>query len=198
MFDIVLTNACSQLSLKLGTISSATVPAAPSEVLGIFQREQEHAMFLLSLSPLLSSLFVSYASRAASHESASSAPAYSPENDEWKKKLHDSVSALREENRRLQSENREVVLKLEAVQASQEGSLSHISSLEQVNAAQQNEINSLRKELVEAKDSYEQVMKGWNVEKTAYLTRISGAEVGFSAFSAEGVDFSDNGIVRVV
>ena len=139
-------------------------------------------MFLLSLSPLLSSLFVSYASRAASHEPASSAPAHSPENEEWKKKLQDSVATLREENERLQSENREIVLKLEEVQTSQEGSRSHISSLEQINAARLNEISSLRKELVEAKDSYEQVMKGWNGEKAGYLTRISGYEVGFRLF----------------
>jgi chromosome segregation ATPase len=160
-------------------MSSPTTPATPSEVLGIFQREQEHAMFLLSLSPLLSSLFVSYANRAASHESASSTSAPSPENEEWKKKLQNIVAALREENGKLRSENREVSLKLETEQASQEGFRSHISSLEQVNAAQQNENKSLRKELVEARDLYEQVMKGWNAEKAAYQTRISGVEVGF-------------------
>lgn len=130
-------------------------------------------MFLLSLSPLLSSLFVSYANRAASHESTSSTPL---ESEEWKI-LQNSITTLREENEKLQSENREIFQKLEAAQASQEGSRSHISSLGQVNAAQQNEISSLRKELVESKDLYERVMKDCNAEKAAYQTRISGIEV---------------------
>jgi len=130
-------------------------------------------MFLLSLSPLLSSLFVSYANRAASHRSASSTPSH--ESEEWKA-FQSTVTVFREENERLQSENREMVLKLEAAEASNEGFRSHISSLRQVNAAQQSEVNSLRKELVETKDLYERVMKDWNGEKAAYQTRISGIQ----------------------
>src|ERR1700759_2409135 len=113
-------------------------------------------MFLLSLSPLLSSLFVSYANRATSLESASSTPP--AESEEWKT-LQNSVTTLREENEKLQSENREMLLKLEAAQASQDGLRSHISSLREVNASQQYEANSLRKELIETKDLYERVMK---------------------------------------
>lgn len=162
------------LEPKSGTISTPTSPVTQSEILRILQREQDHAISLLSLSPLLSSLLVSYANRATPHESASTP---SPESEEWNT-LRNSITALREENGRLRSENREILLKLEAAEASQGGFRSHISSLEEVNAAQRNEINSLRRGLVETKDLYERVMKDWNVEKAAYQTRISGIEVG--------------------
>ena len=149
-------------------------------------------MFLLSLSPLLSSLFVTYANRAASLESTS---ASSSENGGWKM-LRDSITALREENEKLQTENREMVSKLEVAQASQEGLRSHISSLGEINAAHQNEVNSLQKELVESKDLYERVMKDWNVEKTAYQTRISDIEVG-SRLCEPRINGAHRQIVRI-
>lgn len=132
-------------------------------------------MFLLSLSPLLSSLFVSYANRTTSLRSASST--LSLESDKWKT-FQKSITALREENEKLRSENRDIVLKLEAAQASQHGFRLHISSLEQVKAARQSEIDYLRKELVESKDLYERVIRDCNAEKAAHQTRSSGIEVG--------------------
>ena len=132
-------------------------------------------MSLLSLSPLLSSLFLSYANRAASF--GSSFPIPSPESEEWKT-IHDNIKTLREEDSRLKSENREIILKLDAAEASREGFCSHISSLEEINAAQRVENNSLRKGFVESKDLYERAMKDWNAEKAAYQARISSLEVG--------------------
>ena len=132
-------------------------------------------MSLLSLSPLLSSLFITYANKVAALESGSIAP--SPESEEWKA-LQNSVATLRGENEKLKSENRDVVLKSEAVGASQEAFRSQISSLKEANAAQQEEIKSLWRELLEVKSQYGQLMTDSTAEKTAHKIRISDLEVG--------------------
>ncbi|KAF9645581.1 hypothetical protein BDM02DRAFT_3119983 [Thelephora ganbajun] len=162
------------LLLKTGPTASPFSPhVAQSDILAILQREQDHAMSLLSLSPLLSSLFVSYANRAAALESASATP--SPESEEWET-LQSDIAALREENEKLKSENRELAVKLAAAEASQEAFRSQVSSLKEVNTIQQDEIKSLRAELVEAKDVYDLLMTDSSAERAAHQIQISDLE----------------------
>lgn len=130
-------------------------------------------MSLLSLSPLLSSLFITYANEVAALEPGSIAP--SPESEEWKA-LQNFVAVLREENEQLKSENRDVVLKLEAAEASQEAFRSQILSLKEANTAQQDEIKSLWRELLEVKSQYDQLTTDSTAEKTAHKIRISDLE----------------------
>ena len=108
-------------------------------------------MALLSLSPLLSSLFLSYANQAAALELASVTP--SLEIKEWNT-LQTTIAALREENKKLKSETHEMAERLEAAEASQDSFCSQISSLKEVNAAQQDDIKSLWAELFKAGDKY--------------------------------------------
>ena len=131
-------------------------------------------MSLLSLSPLLSSLFISYADRAAVLESASTTP--SSESEEWKI-LQATISALREENEKLKSETCEVAGKLEAAEASQEAFYSQVLYLKEVNTAQQDDIRSLRAELVEAKDQRDRLVVDSNEERAALQTRVLDLEV---------------------
>jgi len=149
-------------------------PAAQSDILGILQREQDHAISLLSLSPLLSSLFISYAKRAAALEALSATP--SPES-EWKA-VQDTIVALQEENAKLKSEKREVVGKLAGAEASQEAFRSQVSSLSEVNATQHDDMESLRTQLSEAKDKYDRLMADSNTKMAAVGAQISALEVG--------------------
>jgi len=130
-------------------------------------------MSLLSLSPLLSSLFISYANRVAALESASAIP--SPESEEWKT-LQTTVATLREENERLESETRETAGKLEAAEASQEAFRSQVLSLKEVNTTQQGDINSLRAELSEAEDKYSRLMVDLKAEKANLQVQVMDLE----------------------
>ena len=165
-----------QLPPRTGTLS----PATQTDILGILQREQDHAMSLLSSSPLLSSLFVSYASRAAALESASAAA--SPNSEEWTV-LQATVAALREENKELRSENVEVAGKLEAATASQEAFRAQVSSLREVNVTQQEDIKSLRSELVEAKEKYDRFTADSIMERAALRGPVLDLEVGTHVLS---------------
>lgn len=158
---------------KADPVANPISPATQSDIQAILQREQDRAMALLSSSPLLSSLFTSYANRAAAHESASRTP--SPESEEWKSLLS-CVTVLQEENVKLKSENREMFLKLEATGASQEAFRSQISSLKEVTGRQQDEIKTLRTELTEAKDMCGRLATDSNEEKSFSHARISDLE----------------------
>jgi len=158
----------------MSPITNALSPATQSNILGILQQEQDHAVALLSLSPLLSSLFVSYANRAAALESTSATP--SPDCDEWKS-LQFAVAALQEENERLKSESLKMAGKLEAATASQEAFRSQVSSLKGVNIAQQEDIELLREELVEAKDKYDRLIVASNAEREALQIQVLDLEV---------------------
>ena len=131
-------------------------------------------MSLLSLSPLLSSLFVSYANRVAALESASATP--SPESEEWKA-LQTTVTALREENEKLRLEAREIAEKLEVAGASQEAFRSQIASLKEVNTTQQDDIKFVRAELSEAKDKYGRLKVDSDAEKAALEAQVLDLEV---------------------
>jgi len=157
----------------MAPITSAPPPATQSDILGILQREQDHAMALLSLSPLLSSLFLSYANRAAALESAPVIP--SPENEEWNV-LQTAVATLREENEKLKSETREMAEKLEAAEASQDAFRSQVSSLKEVNATQQEDSKSLWAELFEAGDKYDRLVEDSNMEKSTLQVQVLDLE----------------------
>lgn len=129
-------------------------------------------MDLLSSSPLLASLFVSYANQAA----ALGSDTPSTESEEWKV-LEDTISRLQEEVDKLKPENAEMKGKLEAAAASQEAFRSQISALKDVNATQQDDIKSLREELLEAKSKYDRLLVDSNAEKAALEARVSDAEV---------------------
>jgi len=132
-------------------------------------------MSLLSLSPLLSSLFLSYANRAATLESASTTP--SPISEEWKT-LQATVTALREENEKLKLETREMANKLKAAEASQEAFRSQVSNLNGVNATQREDIESLRAECSKIQDEHDRLM----VDSNAQMVRVLDLEVRLESF----------------
>ena len=140
-------------------------------------------MSLLSLSPLLSSLFISYADRAAALESASATP--SPESKEWKT-LQATIVTLQEENEKLKSENHEMARELRAVEASQGAFCSQVSSLKEVNTTQQDDIRSLRADLAEAKDKYNRLVVDSNAEKAALQVQVLDLEVGLGSYLVSG------------
>ena len=149
-------------------------PVPQNDLLAILQHEQEHALSLLSLSPLLSSLFVSYASRAGARGSTSSTT--SAESEEWRA-LQDTIAMLREENEKLKLESREMVRKMEMSEASQEMLRSQVSSLNDANAAHQEDLKCLRAELAEAKQTHDRSVVDCDSEKAALKVQISDLEV---------------------
>ena len=163
-----------QMFPRMGPIATPLSPTAQSDILGILQREQDRAMALLSSSPLLASLFVSYASQAAALESASTTP--SPESEEWKA-LQGTIVTLQEEIKNLKSENLEMVEGLEGAEASQEAFRSQVSSLKEVNTTQQDDIKSLQAELAEVKEKYDGLLANSNAERTAFQIQVSNLEV---------------------
>ena len=166
----------------MGPVIGSLSPVTQCDILGILQREQDHAVALLSSSPLLANLFVSYANQAAALESASATP--SPESEEWKA-LQNTIVTLQEEIEKLKSENLEVTEGLEAAEASREAFRSQVSSLKDVNMTQQDDIKFLRVELSEAKEKYDQLVVGSNTEKSALQVRVSDLEVCFDSFDRE-------------
>jgi len=157
---------------RTGPIANPLPPVAQSQtdVLRILHREQDRAIALLSSSPLLAGLFVSYANQATAPEPASATP--SPESEEWKV-LQNAIVTLREEIEKLKSENLELVKELGSAKAFR----SQVSSFEVVNTTQQDDIKSLRAELVEAKDKHDQLMADSNAEKAALQIRVLDLEV---------------------
>ena len=132
---------------------------------------------------MLSSLFISYANRAAALESVSTTP--SPESEEWKT-LQSTITTLREENDKLKSENCEMGEKLKAVEASQEAFRSQISSLKEGNTTQQSDIKSLWAELFEAGDKYDRLLEDSNAEKSTLQAQVLDLEVRFELWPIVG------------
>ena len=159
---------------RVGPIANSLSPATQCDILGILQREQDRAMVLLSSSPLLTSLFVSYANQAAALESASTTP--SPESEEWKA-LQNTIDTLHEEIGGLKSENIEMAEGLKAATESLEAFRSQVSSLKEANTAQENEIKSLRAELTESKEEYDRLLVNSNAERAALQGQAFDLEV---------------------
>lgn len=125
-------------------------------------------MTLLSSSPLLASLFISYANQAAAFES-STPPT---ESEEWKA-LENTVSRLQEEIDKLRPENIEMRERLAAAGASLEAFRSQVASLKEVNVAQQLDIKSLQTELLEFKDKYDRLAENSTAERDALQSAVS-------------------------
>jgi len=159
-----------QVFPRMSPITNPLSPATQSDILGILQREQDRAITLLSSSPLLASLFVSYANQATALESASATP--SPESEEWKD-LQNTIATLEEEIKKLKSENFELTKGLELAEAFR----SQVLSLKAVNATQQDEVESLRVEFAEVKEKYDRLMVDSNAEKAALQIRVLDLEV---------------------
>ncbi|KAF9642246.1 hypothetical protein BDM02DRAFT_2470833 [Thelephora ganbajun] len=159
---------------RMSPIMNPLSPATQCDILGILQREQDRAMELLSSSPLLASLFVSYANQAAALESALATP--SPESDEWKA-LQNTISTLEEKIEKSKSEDLEIVERLEVATASQEAFRSQVSSLREVNATQQDDIKSLRAELIEVKGKHDRLLVESNAERAGLQGMVLDLEV---------------------
>jgi len=91
------------------TCTEAAASPVESEVLHILQKEHTHALSLLRSSPLLSSLFVSYASRVSSSPTPSQSPSPSPpptpsRNDERWTNLKTSFETLRTDHDKLRAD----------------------------------------------------------------------------------------------
>ena len=131
-------------------------------------------MSLLSLSPLLSSLFISYANRAAALESASATP--SPETEEWKA-LQATVAALREKSEKLESESRDMAGKLEAAASSQEAFRALVAVLKEDAEIQQDGFRILAHQCTEGNDKYDRLVEESTAEKTGFQAQILNLEV---------------------
>lgn len=161
----------------MGFITSPHPPPARSEVLEILQREQDHAVSLLSLSPFLSSLFISYANRVATLDSAptSPSPSPSPESEEWKA-LQTAVTILQGNGKR-GSGIRGTAGNLGVAEASREALHHQIASLKETNMTQHDNIRSLRAELSEAENKYNRLLEDSNAEKAALQAQVLDLEV---------------------
>ena len=156
----------------MSPIAKALPSATQSDVLEILQREQDRAIALLSSSPLLSGLFVSYANRAAALRSS----VLSTEN-EGRKALESVVSRLREEIDELKLEKLEMAERLAVTMASIEAFRSQVTSLKEVRVAQQRDVDSLQAELFEFEGRYNQLAESSNAEREALRTMVSDLEV---------------------
>ena len=157
---------------RTSLITKALPSATQSDILEILQREQDHAIALLSSSPLLASLFVSYANQAAALEP----PSPSTESEKWKA-LETTISRLQEEVDKLKPENLEMTERLAAAASSLEAFRSQVTSLKEVNVAQQRDIGSLRAELLESKDRYNRLVENSSAERVALQSTVLDLEV---------------------
>ena len=137
-------------------------------------------MSLLSLSPLLSSLFISYANRVVALESASATP--SPDSEEWET-LQVTIAALREENGKLESENCEMAGKLEAAAASQEAFRTLVMTLKEDAETQLDGFRMLTQQCTETNDKYDRFVAKSATEMTSLQAQILDLEVSARIFS---------------
>ena len=157
----------------MGPITNSLSPATQGDILAILQREQDHAVSLLSLSPLLSSLFISYANRTAALETATTTP--SPESEEWKA-LQATVSTLREKNDKLESENCDMAGKLEAAASSQDAFRTLVATLKEDVKYQQDGFRSLMEQYAKGNDRYARLAAESAAEKAAFQAQVLDLE----------------------
>ena len=165
----------------MSSIAKSLPPATQSDILEILQREQDHAIALLSSSPLLASIFVSYAHQAAALESSTP----STENEEWKA-LENTISRLQEEIDKLKPENLETAARLVITAASLEAFRSQVTSLKEVNVAQQHDIDSLRTEVAESQDKYNLLAENSHAERNTLQSIVSDLEVRLQPYLIVG------------
>ena len=123
-------------------------------------------MLLLSSSPMLASLLLSYSNRTET---------------ERRRSFRGTIIKLLEENQRLKSEAIGVVQRLKATKASQKVVRSQVLSLKEASTTQQDTINSLREELDEVEDKYDRLMTDANAEKAALHVQVLDLEVHFQS-----------------
>jgi molecular chaperone GrpE (heat shock protein) len=157
---------------RTGPIAKSLPSATQSEILEILQREQDRAITLLSSSPLLASMFVSYANQAAALESCTP----TTESEEWKA-LENTISRSQDEVDKLKSENLGMTEKLAVAAASLEAFRSQVTSLKEVNSTQKHDIDSLQAGFFEYKDRYNRFVEDSNAERDALLIMVSDLEV---------------------
>lgn len=102
-------------------------------------------------------------------------------DEEWKA-LQITIATLQEEIEKLKSVNLEMAGRLEAAATSQETFRSQISSLKGINTTQQDDIGSLRTEIVEVKRKY----GGLNAERVALQTQVLDLEVSLGLYRIVG------------
>lgn len=102
------------------------------------------------------------------------------QRDQERKALQTIIATLQEEIEKLKSESLEMVGRMGVVAASREEFSAQVSSLIEVNTSRQRDIKSLRAELAEAKDKYDQLIADSNAEKAALHIRLLDLEVGSS------------------
>ena len=151
----------------MGLTTSLLPPATQIDALGIHRREQDCAIALLSSGPL-------FVSQVAALEPASATP--SPESEEWKN-IQNTIVTLREEIKKLRSENLEMAGGLEVAEASLEALCSHVLSLKEANATQTDDIKTLRAELIEADVKYDRLVMDSNAERAALRVQVLDPEV---------------------
>jgi chromosome segregation ATPase len=149
-------------------ITSSLSLSTHSDILGILQREQDRAVALLSSSPLLSSLFVSYANQAAATQSATP----STEAEEWKALEH-TISTLQEDIDKLKPENLKMTKNLEVATASLDAFRSQVASLKEVISQQQRDLDSLRADQSESKVKCNRLVKDLNAERDNFQSTMT-------------------------
>ena len=162
---------------QISPIGKSLSPATQSDILGILQREQDRAVALLSSSPLLASLFVSYANQAAAFETTTP----STETEEWKA-LEKMISTLQEELDKLKPENLKMTESLETATASLEAFRSQVASLKETNAQQKQVIDSLRADLFESRLEYTLLVEDSSAERDTLRSTISDLEVRLTSY----------------
>ena len=161
-----------QVFSRMSPIAKSLPPATQIDIIGILQREQDHAMALLSSSPLLASLFVSYANQAAVLHTVTP----SAGSEDWKA-LENTITGLQGEIDKLKPENLEMTERLAEASAALEAFRSQAISLKEVNMTQLHEIDSLRAELLKSKDKYNRLVEDSNAEKDAFRNMVSDLKV---------------------
>jgi small-conductance mechanosensitive channel len=132
------------------------------DIAEIFQQEQDHAMLLLSSSPMLAALLLSYSSRTETEKRIA---------------FRETIIKSLEENQRLKSEAVGMARRFRAAAAAQKTVRSQLSSLKGVSMVQQDAIASLREQLDQVEDRYDRLMVGSNAEKAALHVQILDLEV---------------------
>ena len=158
---------------RMGPITNSLSPATQGDILAILQQEQDPAIPLLSLSPLFSSLFISYANRTAALELATSTPSHERKD---RKTLQATVAALREKNDELESENHDMAGKSEAAAGSQEAFRTLVAALKEDVEDRQNGLRTLKEQYAEGNGRYSRLVIESAAEKAVFQAQVLDLE----------------------
>lgn len=142
------------------TCTEAAASPVESEVLHILQKEHTHALSLLRSSPLLSSLFVSYASRASSppvhsqSSSSSSSPTPSHNDERWSD-LKTSFETLRTDHHKLRADYVNLTKQVELDQKEMTGLRDRFADIQRQHLTAENELINAQGEIREMHTKYD-------------------------------------------